>query len=111
MSFGQFAAIQARTSSRKARSEALSSEKSVVLSHCMRLPQPGEAIVDRDLAALDGAAAERYIGAVLPHLGAHRLARKDRPDETCFDAGELFRLIRAERAENGVGGDAKARHA
>src|SRR5882757_4949566 len=111
MSFGQDAAIHSRTSSRKARSAALSSEKSVVLSQSMRLPQPGEAIIDRDLAALDSAAAERDIGAVLPHLGGHRLARKDGSHETRFDAGELFRPIRAERAEDGVSGDAEARHA
>src|SRR4051812_1124291 len=105
MSFGQLAAIQSRTSSRKAWSVGLSSENSVVLSHCMPSPQPGEPVVDRDFAALDRAAAERDLGAVLPHLCAHRLPRKNGPGETRLDAREIFGLIVRERAQNGMRGN------
>src|SRR4051794_22917341 len=111
MSFGQLAAIQSRTSSRKARSAGLSSEKSVVLSHCMPSPQPGESVVDRDFATLDRAAAERDLGAVLPHLGAHRLARKNGSGETRLDARKMLGLIVRERAQNGMRSDTEARHA
>src|SRR5262245_50528599 len=105
---GRFAAIQSRTSARKARSAGSSSTSSVVLSQLTQLrPQDSEPIAEHDVVAPDHAALERDALALRPHLGADGVAGKDRLGEARLDAGEPLGPIVRDGAQDRVGGDAE----
>src|SRR5690348_12056493 len=67
----------------------------------------GAAVIDSDCVAFDDARAEAYHATIAPYLGADGFARIDRRRKARLHAGELKRIIAADRFEDGVAGDAE----
>src|SRR5882724_7731303 len=96
-SAGRFAAIQSRTSARKARSAGSSSTNSVVLSQepvaATSSPQNRQPIAEHDVVSADHAALECGALALGPNFRADGLAGKNGFGEPRLETGKALRPI------------------